>query len=720
MPELGTIIGLISGKTKALSSAIGNKLDAPETAGTANQVLTSDGNGGQVWAAIGQGDITVDETLSVQGSAADAKKTGDKIASISGTTRNINTAGQGRYRMYSGNIISSNSNYFGLTDYVEIEAEKDYTLGIFNVSASGDISVYIWFYDSSHTQLLQNSDNKVSSNGGYITIASPQSAKYIYFHAYHSSGITITDNSKIQIEKGIMKNPYVVPECAFDDQARSDARECAGNLFGIGVSFTETDGYYSNTGDWTNAGDNKEKTTNFIDLNLVGNVVFNISYSQSRTMWVAVSRFNNSGEFVARKVVINTSKQDGTYLFTPQSGDRYVAFSYRTYNDATVTINGDIKNAGVLDVVRSIEDEENKYYKLPSKPCYDHLFVNNQSTSTITIPHESLFHVRASRSFGFNVIEANVNPTSDGVYIVNHLSSGKFGAYFTHVDGTTDISNTLVSSVTWDWIVSNVRYRSSIPQYRTRPCRLEEFLGECRQQGIIPFISSGRSEVVEIANKYMGKGNFIAYGATRSTCPTEVIYRWLSKTTKAEIVEECEGYGKPFIYGMQNPTSFTDEQLRDIVDTLHKKGYWIGVSYADDKWHKYADMGFDINGSQTRINRIDNGNICNFDTLFGFDDFTFTNATEANGVLTFTADGTIEPNVDNDTLSMCAIDIEISFNGTIVIPVIGENRSAITYTSDGSYPMFAAIPIINGSPKVSLTVSNGTVIYDAKFKASKI
>ena len=58
------------------------KLAAPTTAGTSGQVLTSDGNGGQVWATVGSGSIVVDNTLSVEGAAADAKKAGDEIGDL--------------------------------------------------------------------------------------------------------------------------------------------------------------------------------------------------------------------------------------------------------------------------------------------------------------------------------------------------------------------------------------------------------------------------------------------------------------------------------------------------------------------------------------------------------------------------------------------------------------------------------------------------------------
>lgn len=60
-------------------SAIATKLESPETAGTSGQVLTSDGNGSQVWADIAAGEVVIDPTLSVEGAAADAKSAGDAV-----------------------------------------------------------------------------------------------------------------------------------------------------------------------------------------------------------------------------------------------------------------------------------------------------------------------------------------------------------------------------------------------------------------------------------------------------------------------------------------------------------------------------------------------------------------------------------------------------------------------------------------------------------------
>lgn len=352
------------------------------------------------------------------------------------------------------------------------------------------------------------------------------------------------------------------------------------------------------------------------------------------------------------------------------------------------------------------------------KPCYDHLFVNKTGENVI-IPHESIYHVRLSHKMGYNTIEANVSKTSDNVYFVNHLNGGKFGGYFHHVDGVTDISDISASSVTWDWIVENVRYNSTIPKYRTRPCTLQEFLAECKQQDIIPFATSSDSNVIKIVEGIMGKENYIAYNATRANAPNAIIYHWVSNlTTKSAILEYCKSVGAPFIYGMGNPTDFTDDELKDIVDTLHENGFWIGTSYADDLWYKYAAFGFDFNGSQSQINRIESGNLYNINSVFGFNDFVIDGGTETNGEIVFSSSGTIRPNIADDVESVVCVDIEVWFTGTITLGAIGERSGAQTVQSDGSLPFFVCTPILNGSPKFTLSCASGTTIKDIKFKVS--
>ncbi len=352
-------------------------------------------------------------------------------------------------------------------------------------------------------------------------------------------------------------------------------------------------------------------------------------------------------------------------------------------------------------------------------PCYDHLFVND---SNPIIPHESVYHIRLSKKMGFGIIEANVAVTSDNVFFVNHLSSGKFGNYFKHVDGVTDISNISASSVTWDWIIENVRYNTATVKYQTRPVRLDEFLQECNAQNIVPFV--GRSVAPngtvshEVAKKYMGETGYIAYGGVRSSVGNTPIYFWdNTNIDPQDILSACKQIGAPLIWGTQM-ARFDDSIAKTIIETLHDNGFFVGVSYVDANWEKYREMGADFNGTQSLINRIFDGNICSCSSVFDWDDYVITGSPiNTNGVLTFENAGTIKPIIQNDnSQGIRGYDYEVVFSGSIDVVSAVESR---TITHDTMLPEWYSKPIYNDSVEVIFNVSAGTVVQDLYFKANK-
>lgn len=639
----------------------------------------------------------------------------DLKSALSDNTRNISTQTVGRYSANSSGVISrndSNGNIFGMSGKVPCEASTQYTVRYYTANNQNG-TIYAAYYDTNESYL---STDTLGSNTKAV-FTTPSTAAYVFTWQYRSGGLSINDASSIQLEKGYISTEYIPPIVAYDAVARQGET--------LNIPYTEHPGYFSTTGSISNPSESNEFYTDKIELSLFRTIGVGLSYGESRALWLVCCTYTADKSFIERITIQSATTKAYGQILTLNDNVKYVAFAYRKFTDGVMTIFGSVSESGMLESVRNLSGGFREQTYLGDFPfrfmaCYDHLFVNN-SMPSITIPHESLYHVRFSRLFGFNAIEANVKKTAtDGVYIVNHLESDKFGKYFHHVDGTTNISDMKPSDKTWDWIVQNVRYNSSIAKYQTRPCRLEEFLSECRQQNIIPFIYTLDDNVISIANEYMGDSNYIAYGASREKCPNAIIYHWVSKPTKAEILAYCESVGRPFIYGMSNPTSFTDSELKDIVDTLHDNGYWVGVSYADQLWYKYSYLGFDVNGTQKYVNRLRNGNICNLNTMYGFGDFSATNATEANGVLTFSADGYIEPNISDTAVNVGMIDLQVDFVGTITVYGMGEQRLDLTYTSDGAYPFFEATPIFNESPKFRIKATSGTVIKDISFIASKL
>ena len=418
------------------------------------------------------------------------------------------------------------------------------------------------------------------------------------------------------------------------------------------------------------------------------------------------ARDYNTG-FVSEGVYI--VPENGIYALTATIDDSTAVDLSTMIGKITVTQYGEREGHTDNSILRSLYD----------KPVIDHLFVNDSGTDII-IPHESLYHIRLSKRFGFDIIELNTWHTSDGVYIVNHFDDHKFGQYFHHVDGITDISNIAVDSVTWAWVVQNVRYNSTIEQYRTRPETLQEALEECKRENLTPFIMiNDDPNIVEIANSYFGENGYIAYKAERALCPNAVITHWKGLSTKAEILEWCRQYKPPYIYSMSNPRGFTDSELSDIISALHKEGYFISTSYQDLRWQKYRALGFDLYSAQNRINRITNGLYYSADSIFGWDDFTITNGELTSNGMLFATAGRIEPNVPSQVMPIGGIDIEVTFSGDIIISAVGMQKSATEYEQEETKTMFLSVGIMNDVPSFRIATSAGTIIKAVSIKIQR-
>lgn len=641
--------------------------------------------------------VVVDSSLSISGAAADAKVTGDKIIDLDNSLKYpIDTP------LYVGYFNTDGSRAAPVGNQAEVSTRMIPCINMqkIHIDVTFNNTHSNWFccifYDSNNSPISRPSQWQAGTAINY-DFDIPANAKYaiISFRTY---------NDVASYSIYCLSNPD--------------------NVFLLNRAITDMSGYIQWNGKIRAADSvNQERYTPRYDVRNVKSVFIGMiqdkTSTTTQTVYIAYYTYDENGQFIAQHpltAISNSFTMNTVYEVEPDV--RYVAFSYRTYGDSRYkpAVYFDYDEEQVFNQKVDINSTKGLY---PTKPCYDHLFVNDTGDNVV-IPHESLYHIRLSKAFGFDVIEANVAKTSDGIYIVNHLNGGKFGGYFHHVDNTTDISNVAVNSVTYQWIYDNVRYNSTVPKYRSRPVRLDAFLQECNQQGLMPFITSTDPAVIEMAIHIMGPNNFIAYNATREDAPDAIIYHWVTKTTKEEIVEYCESIGKPFIYGMSNPTAFSDDDLQDIVNTLHEMGFAIGTSYRDSLWYKYRQMGFDYNGTQYCVNRIENGNVANYRSIFNFNDFTMTgNYNEINGRLEFGGTGTISPNISNDIVEAGMIDIELWFKGTVIVPAIGELPNT-TYTSDGGRAVYVAIPIVNGSLRPIITVNENTTIYDIVFKASKI
>lgn len=146
----------------------------------------------------------------------------DILEAITETTKNINTAGQGRYYSNSsGSILAASANYIGMPDRIPVEADTDYAISFYNTGVPAG-TIFVCWYDSSKALIGSRS----SYVGPHTTIKSPANAAYLHADLYDSNGVSA--NATIQVERGTESTYYVPHETAVDDVARGEIQEIAG------------------------------------------------------------------------------------------------------------------------------------------------------------------------------------------------------------------------------------------------------------------------------------------------------------------------------------------------------------------------------------------------------------------------------------------------------------------------------------------------------------
>lgn len=358
-----------------------------------------------------------------------------------------------------------------------------------------------------------------------------------------------------------------------------------------------------------------------------------------------------------------------------------------------------------------------------TNPYYDHLFIDKINGENVIIPSESIYSVAISKRLGFDMLELNVKATSDAQFVVMHGDGEKFGKQFEHVDGITDISATAINSVTLAWIKENVRYKSIYAKYRTAPSTLEEMLYECKRNGIIPFVQRIDIKVdnvwtnsIPVADRIMGEGNYVSYGGAAKRETSALIYYYGAESNINDILAICNKYGAPFIYGINGVTKFTDDELRNIVDTLHNKGYFVGFAgcYQNEPLNqKLLNMGFDVSASGWNVPVFTDSNIVCADS---FDQFTH-NGTVNDSELTLSVGNTVSIAHSGNIPFLSVGLLQIRFTGKLNIKM-GDYIND-EFVSDGDSAMTLTTYYMEKAPVFSITAVEGTTIKDILFKAAK-
>ena len=385
-------------------------------------------------------------------------------------------------------------------------------------------------------------------------------------------------------------------------------------------------------------------------------------------------------------------------------------------------ISGGSDSSRRLTALESALQVQNKQF-LFDGPAYAHLFIENtgQSDSPI-IPSQSLEDVRISARLGFKYIEANVQVTSDGVLIPIHGDAGKFGYEVTDTNGEFTYADTSIDSVTYEWIQEHIRYRSSVTKLQTTIPTLEEFMTECRMNGISVMMTYNSASYA-LAKKYFGD-NFIAYQGKRDAGFQGIIMTYSDLATKADIVNRCKEVGAPYIH-MLNTTAFSTfyngGTLKELAQAVHETGCMLGLAACYQtpvEVAAFLEAGGDVIASNNQVNFQEYGNLTNLSDNNTFSDLV-TTGNVAGGILSLTSGQTIA-SPDSDIIPLGKGVIEIVFNGQLVVRGFGHSANTNkTFTSSGKNTVRISTYFLDQKPVFSLEAAMATMIMSLKYKVSK-
>jgi glycerophosphoryl diester phosphodiesterase len=333
-----------------------------------------------------------------------------------------------------------------------------------------------------------------------------------------------------------------------------------------------------------------------------------------------------------------------------------------------------------------------------------------------TIVGQSLEDVAIAHRLGFKCIEANVHKTADGNYVVTHGSGGNLGYGFEDLNGNL-VNNVAISSKTLSDLQSNYRYRSIYPQFRTSIPSLEEFLRECKKQGMSVYVSYYDDAEMNLVRRVMGGHNFIqSFGTRKDGSYTAAYSDW--DTLKNKISDSDSNY-MPMMDNDLVAELLADGTLKDKIDEIHSLGRVVGypASYATEKVNQQVmDAGMDFSVVAYQVNDFTDGNIFSISADNGdFADFMHEGSVR-EGVLYFTNGGEFKKDAERSYF-LAKASLHLKFVGTMRIK-LGQYIDA-EFTSDGKKEMVFTTFFLDCIPQMMAKSVGSSQIISATYNLSR-
>ena len=352
------------------------------------------------------------------------------------------------------------------------------------------------------------------------------------------------------------------------------------------------------------------------------------------------------------------------------------------------------------------------------KTLYYHL---HQEEPSPYIPAQSLFDIRQAAVLGFDMIEANTQLCSDGVYVCKHGVGGALGEGVKDAIGSNDYSNVLFRDVTSTWIRENVVYNASLNKYCGHIPTLDEFCIECKKFGLR--IKVGSVDAALVARKYMPDNMIWVTANSRGNFTGLIEYVWYKTQTVENCISACKQIGAPLniVIAAGQFATHTDAEITQMVQAAHDNGFTVGAVYPKSPdILRAARLGVDCLGAvNNSVNLFHNGKDIHItalnDPLLVLSSGASYDST--NQKIDMTTGDTIHCVANNILCGKSSLVLRYSGTLTLSIGKSSEYYDLIDYSSDGSDYVYLA----NFLPQIAnrtwdkwftITASANTEIYE--------
>lgn len=343
----------------------------------------------------------------------------------------------------------------------------------------------------------------------------------------------------------------------------------------------------------------------------------------------------------------------------------------------------------------------------------------------LAIPSQTSFDIAMAARLGFNIIEANIHPTSDGNYICMHGSAGRFGKTVYSLDGT-DVSTTPINTKTLAWIKQNIRFNSDYDKYKVAPLSVEEFCKCAKAHGIGVLAGTEYTDVIDLCVSILGINNVIVYNAPLSVRNTfkGVIFSWIDNETytKEKIMDRAKEFGAPFMFGMGPKLTsklIEDGTLATLAHEMHQNRFTLAstaVYDTEENVRKAFECGVDFSSSGHQVNPFSE---CT--EVYDLNDanaYTGT-ATINNGTATMNAGDTLICGEENK-MPLGKGMLTMRFNGSVKVHFGSyELAERLNISNDGTKDIVISDYFFNKSTKLEITAVSTTTMTECVYKICK-